>query len=329
MSQNFDVDIAKFKTNFSKLKKWINDDPKSLQDIAFLDESLIDLSLTVYDAGQRLRNSEAETTRLDTNASADFVKEWRDYENRFEPLLFAISVKSGEEGQFHRVPTTALSDETNWHLKNATAHRSSLSIETLMLAVTVEARKLDPVIAELQAKLEEEAGGDPDESYSVDEALYNWRALTKTFGLDIVGIFRRRQLIPFVYFPRHVAKNYGDDRHHMRANLQRAHEAFVFGGTYAALALMRSVMEETLHHHYRASKGDDLKTKIDRVWHLPSDVEAGTLHDLRELANEALHLSIDKHTKGKPLRELGEEELEKHIVFHLYNLRGLIEGEKY
>ena len=47
----------------------------------------------------------------------------------------------------------------------------------------------------------------------------------------------------------------------MLKNLQEAHDAFVFGATYAALALMRSIMEAVLRDHYRAD-GKDLSERI-------------------------------------------------------------------
>ena len=38
----------------------------------------------------------------------------------------------------------------------------------------------------------------------------------------------------------------------MLTNLQQAHDAFVYGAHYAALALMRSIMEAVLRDHYGA-----------------------------------------------------------------------------
>ena len=108
-------------------------------------------------------------------------------------------------------------------------------------------------------------------------------------------------------------------------NLQQAHDAFVFGATYAALALMRSIMEAVLRDHYRA-EGKDLN---DRIYNarsrLPPRANAAALHRLRRLANAILHLDPEKD-EGLP--SLDEVKLEKEIISLLFVLRALIEGVK-
>jgi hypothetical protein len=111
----------------------------------------------------------------------------------------------------------------------------------------------------------------------------------------------------------------------MLKNLQQAHDAFVFGATYAALALMRSIMEAVLRDHYRA-EGKDLS---DRIYNarsrLPPSANAAALHRLRKLANAILHLDREK---DEDLSSLDEVKLEKEIISLLFVLRALIEGVK-
>ena len=69
-----------------------------------------------------------------------------------------------------------------------------------------------------------------------------WEELTDEIGFDLADVFRRRMLVPFVFFPRHVAARHGaPEKTAIYQSLQQAHDAFVFGLPFAALALMRSI----------------------------------------------------------------------------------------
>jgi hypothetical protein len=109
----------------------------------------------------------------------------------------------------------------------------------------------------------------------------------------------------------------------MFTNLQQAHDAFIYGANFAALALMRSVMEAMLRDHYRA-EGTDLSERIRNArGRLPPGANEAALHRLRKLANAVLHLDREKD-EGLPAMD--EVRIEKEIVSLLFVLRALIEG---
>ena len=111
----------------------------------------------------------------------------------------------------------------------------------------------------------------------------------------------------------------------MLKNLQEAHDAFVFGATHAALALMRSIMEAVLRDHYRAD-GKDLSERNRNACHrLPPGANEEALHRLRKLANAILHLDREK---DEGLLNMDEVRLEKEVVLLRFVLRALIEGAK-
>ena len=71
---------------------------------------------------------------------------------------------------------------------------------------------------------------------------------------------------------------------------RQAHEAFVFGAHFSALALMSSIIEVVLRDYYGA-EGDDLSERITNSRNpLPSAANASALHRLRIIANSVLHL---------------------------------------
>ena len=158
----------------------------------------------------------------------------------------------------------------------------------------------------------------------VQDGVAAWDRLEKDTGFDLRGVFRRRALVPFVLVPRQVAAKHGSaEKLSILKNLQQAHDAFVFGANYAALALMRSILEAVLRDHYDAD-GNDLKERIQHVRNrLPRGANEAALHRLRKLANAVLHLDREKD-EGLP--SMDEVRLEKEIVSLLFVLRALIEG---
>ena len=106
---------------------------------------------------------------------------------------------------------------------------------------------------------------------------------------------RRRAIIPFVLVPRQVAAKHGSaEKLSLLKNLQQAHDAFAFGATYAALALILSIMEALLRDHYDA-EGKDLNERIRNArGRLPRGANETALHRLRKLGNAILHLDPKK-----------------------------------
>jgi hypothetical protein len=98
----------------------------------------------------------------------------------------------------------------------------------------------------------------------IEDAMAAWQRLKHDAGFDLQGVFRRRELVPFVLVPRHVAAKHGSAQAlSMLKNLQQAHDAFIFGASLAALALMRSILEAVLRDHYGA-EGEDLSERINK-----------------------------------------------------------------
>jgi hypothetical protein len=98
--------------------------------------------------------------------------------------------------------------------------------------------------------------------------------------------------------------------------------SFVYGAAYAALALMRSIMEFALRDHYGA-QGADLNECIRNARpRLPRAVSEAALHRLRRRANAILHLEQEN---DQGLSSMDEVLLEE-VVSLLFVPRALIEG---
>jgi hypothetical protein len=155
-------------------------------------------------------------------------------------------------------------------------------------------------------------------SEQIEDAVTAWERLIASTGFDLGSVFRRRELVPFVLIPRHVSSHHGSqEKLSLLTHLQQAHEAFIFGVPFAALALMRSVLEVVLVKHY-GSSGKDLRDLIDNARSLPSGVGKRELHELRMLANDILH--FERQRVRLP------QDMERKLLSFFVSLRSLIEG---
>lgn len=126
-----------------------------------------------------------------------------------------------------------------------------------------DAGAIDEVIEESRISIEASVGdGITDEDYQdrVRSGIAAWKRLVNEVGFDLTGVFRRRELVPFVMIPRHVSGHYGKpDPLSLMARLQQAQEAFVYGVPLGALAIMRSILEIILRKHYQLGDGKLVK----------------------------------------------------------------------
>jgi hypothetical protein len=147
-----------------------------------------------------------------------------------------------------------------------------------------------------------------------------WRRLVNEVGFDLAGVFRRRQLVPFVMIPRHVSGHYGKaDPLSLMARLQQAQEAFVYGVPLGALAIMRSILEIILRKHYQLGDGK-LNKLIETAAAndlFPNEIRREQIQILLKLGNDAVHPNPEK------LHMVPD--VEKEVLFLLFILRTLIE----
>ena len=273
-------------------------------------------------AAEKLHASERRQRRLFV-APVDpkFLEAWRDFGGRYEHALAA-----------NWTVWLFADDNENADLSDRSKHSSNADRkwEHADLNANIAADFIEKAIsfARIQA-FDEETSFDDDYSVSTEEgveiAIDYWESLTDEIGFDLRGVFRRRRLVPFVFFPRHIAARHGaPEKTLIYQSLQQAQEAFVLGVPFATVALMRSIMETVLGDYYDA-QGRDLSERINSArMILPQGANEAALHRLRKLANAILHHSSDSDEAA--LTTLEPVQMEREIVSLLFVLRVLIEG---
>lgn len=305
-------EVVEFMVLFTRLKDWSDDDPEGLFDFAAGDVSVRDLCVKLSFAAYFLKNERRARVLFAAPVDPAFLSAWRDYEESYESIVSGIWLSDPElaSAELSRVPKADL----QWDNADDEAAEQAGGIE----------EAID--FAQFNADQEDRWIDQPDFIERIQDGIAAWERLRQDTGFDLRGVFRRRALVPFVLVPRQIAAKHGSaETLSMLKNLQQAHDAFVFGATYAALALMRSIMEAVLRDHYRA-EGKHLNERIrNALGRLPPGANEGALHRLRKLANAILHLDREKD-EGLP--KMDEVRLEKEIVSLLFVLRALIEGAK-
>lgn len=298
-------EVVSFMVAFRKLRDMVDDDSTDLTRRALADARLVSVCNEVGSAGTTLLMAERVQRQLfSAPVDPQFIEAWRDYQSRFEAQIadiFWSQLSFAEDGAFVEMPLRA---NIRWELADDDAEQDANAIETALTFAAEQVR----MNSEFEVAFRED----------IEDAELAWGKLKDEVGFDLRGAFRRRELVPFVLIPSHVSDRHGShEKLSLLTHLQEAHDAFVLGVHFAALALMRSVLEAVLKLHYQAP-GRDLSERIDNCQNLPRGASKMALHRIRTLANEILHFERER-------AELPPD-LELQLLRLLNALRSLIEG---
>jgi hypothetical protein len=298
-------EVVEFMALLHKLREKVNYDSSELELRAKKDASLKRLCIDIYWAGFAITMNERRQRRLFTApVDPEFVSSWRTYEQNFAVPVSRVFLSDFDPESLSYVETRSRAAVV-WDNADDHAQEQAASIEAAIdFALDQASQDWRDFPDGFRAGIED--GNDA------------WSRLKEETGFDLRGVFRRRELVPFVLIPRHVSQRHGEnEKLSLLTHLQEAHDAFVFGLNFAALTLMRSVLEATLKFHYKAP-GKDLKERIENCECLPVHCSKIALHRIRSLANEILHFEKDAIQLPKSF--------EQEILRLLNVLRGLIEG---
>ena len=310
-------EVIEFRSLYHRLKDWCEESPARLPDLCDKDESVRQLCLRLHFTscfmkyGERLR-PELYASPVDP----DFIKDWREYEKLYEPVL--DNIFTGE-----LLSELGLDEEVKALPGADHAHR----FDCAWRDADHNATEFADLISKAMQFAREQASHESSE-YSTEarecvrDGVSVWESVQGEAGLDMRGILRRRKLVPFVLIPRPIAAR-SERTTAMLRNLEQAQVAFVFGAPYAALTLMRAILEAVLRDHFR-TEGENLGEMLRNVdkSRLPHDANIACLHVLRKAANTILHETQERKTR---LDCMDEIELEKEVVRLLRALRALIE----
>ncbi len=305
-------EVQAFMAAFQKLRNRIDDNPGLLVTEAVKDESLANLCNDVFSVAFPLHEKERSRRELfSAPANPSFVKSWRDYESQYNEavgivsLWLACNVLPVEPAEIVERPL-----EDYWAAADAAASSDAAAVQQ-----AIDYAKLEIEFYENEGAYEE------DYVNEIKAGIAAWDGVIAKVGLDLHAVLRRRSLAPFVLVPRHVSNRYGTtDPLSLMSRLRQAQEAFIYGVPLAAFALMRSILELVLRHHYggKEKKLVDLIENASKRGILPKAIRFSQIQRLLKLGNDALHENPEL------LRDVSNTEEE--IFSLLMTLRILIES---
>ncbi len=301
-------DVICFMSGYQRLRDMIDDDPGGLEKLLANDDLLKNLCVEIGEVALRLSLAErAHRQAFAAPVDPEFIRAWRDYEERYSFKI--ASVVLADMLNLQPSPVIGAKSRFDFHIENAAAEGREWASE------------IESVFEFAQEQVEAErqfSEFSEDLADKIEAGIEKWRRLSTDTGFRVEDVVRRRNLVPFTLVPRHVSDRHGSqEKLSLLTHLQQTQEAFVFGVPFAALALMRSILEILLKEHY-SSNGDDLGHLINNAKRLPRIVERDKLHGLRKLANEILH--FERGRIELPV------DMETQIVVYLFILRALIEA---
>jgi hypothetical protein len=305
-SERLNENVSVFMLKYRQLRDLSDDNPLGLDRDARRDKALMNLCLEVWHAAFSLDVSERRDRRaFAAPVNPAFIVEWRDYQSRFASVIANVALLDlGVD--IGLTDNTSAEDRfrLNWEFARDQAQEDARAVEAALKLALDDA----------SSPWKEYPEGYADEIlHGVDE----WNRLKLATGFSLEDVFRRRELLPFTLIPKHVSDKHGEaERMSLFTHLQQAQEAFVFGLPFAALAMMRSVLELVLRQHYSAN-GNDLVTLINSSKNLPRTANSSALHNLRLFANSILHFGQVQVPDALML--------ERQLVSYLSVLRDLIE----
>ena len=318
-------EVVSFMVHFQRLKTCVDDNPENLIEDAIRDESVVDLCDALWWDAFRLRNAERRHPELFT-APVDpaFIKHWRDYEARYDDLVswisatvFVGSLVPDEPfdlaAELRGSRTRPMKPEQIWESADHAAAEKVALMETACSFATDQIGQDDHWDDDQE-----------DWIHDIEKGLELWKLFPAQVGLDVRGVFRRRELVPFVMIPRKVA-NVDGKRLRLLHNLGEAQSAFVYGLDSASLALMRATLEATLTSGHFKVFGKDLAERINSLINRDgrrrglSTAPVDALHKLRMDANAVLH-------QGGHVEELDPKMHEIEMIASFKALRALIEA---
>lgn len=263
------------------------------------------------------RDQESKPSLFVAPANPDFIQLWRKYEDRYEQKV--VDAATPDLRQFFEdLPEVSGSSsaEKAWRLADDYA---SSEFESLKTALDFAAGQADP----------SRDFGDDSEAYvgEIERGLSCWSRLSSQVGLDLQGIIRRRNLVPFVLVPRQVAnRESSPEKSRFYKNLDEAQRAFTLGLFDAAWGLIRSLIELVLRDHWEIGEDEDgLKVRLDKARSLVCNVGVSTSHldRVKRRADSILHGNDPSRFDGKPEQDW---QVEMEMVKTLEAIRLLIEN---
>jgi hypothetical protein len=290
-----------FRLRFAQLRSATNNSPQTLLNF-FKEKPEFELLACDVERAAELIEKAANYRKVHPQVEETFISEFKDYSYRWRTEVAYVTYCSD-------MSTIAFEDDdfevTSFEDFKKTFARSSGRTEPdTYWETTFDPSRHDgaAAIRNLLALAMDEAQFRKDNaSDEADDFVSNTHGIgieafeyfEKVIGIDVASAFRRWNMLPAVFVPKHVSDRHGlTEKGSLYALLGEAIRAYIAGAPAAAIAMCRAVLEVVLRDHYLRGEVDG-KDKLGVVIHLAAAryefLCERKMRGLSDTANKVLH----------------------------------------
>lgn len=300
--------VQNFLIEKKKLKEWCDNDPAHVEDMAATDQEFRTLCSNLsWKAGGLLTAQRHSDGGLIAPVDANFISEWRDYEDRWahvvNPAGLAEQVRttvnfiaeaSKQSAAEYGLDEPTPSDSTDLHYQEMVERVRRIAPNSTEDRVASIEKLLD--MGQAYAEDEDEALED-----IAHEGFSTWFDLKNDAELDVAGSISRAAIAPRILVPKTINDNVGGDLLSLYELWKDARRAFIYGAFFSSLSLSRAILEKLLRRFYKLDgEGLDLLIRNFEQKRRGSKKDTDKMHALRKAANGILHPTND----NLPLRQI-------------------------
>lgn len=304
--------IALFLTRFNKLKKEVNNSPKTLSWLATEKEDIQDLCFELEGNFQTIAKFLATKNNKHTFITVPFENDLKEYESNYQKhvLTAAEPIREREEKKLKELlkkielDTEMSKEEFNKWLAGLIAPGSSFDPFSDDPAFLMEEIKyfIHDMIA----------NDDPDNEF-FDKAYGAWYFYEKSIGLDLEGIYRRWKNSPELFIPIQIQATTNTTP--LIELYNEAVKSFAFGNKVAAMTLCRPLMEYILKKYY-VVKDEKLGKIVALAEERFPNLQKLSMRSKKEKADDILH-NYEKKSNTEDKSVIEFLKTIKYLVQHI------------
>ncbi len=280
--------IALFLSRFNRLKKEVNNSPKTLSWLAKERDDIQDLCYELEGNYQTIAKFLATKDIKHTFIKVPFEKDCKEYELNYQKH---VSIAAEPARENHEIK---LEDIIKWlemdclktgKTKEECDHLIDEWVEKLRpLGSSFDPLNDDP--ASLMDRLKEYIVDRSSDAEFYDKATGAWYFYEESIGLDLKGIYRRWKNSPELFIPIHVHATTNTER--LIDLYNEAVKSFTFGNKVASIVMCRALMEHILKKYYGIQEKNLEKIIVLAERKFPN-LQKLSMRSKKNIANDILH----------------------------------------
>jgi hypothetical protein len=307
--------INLFLSLFKRLKKEVNNSPKTLSWLAKERDDIQDLCYELEENYQTIAKFLATKNIKHTLITVPFENDWKEYELNYQKHVL-IAAEPSKESHEIKLKDLIKYIEMDCLEAGMTKKECDQVIDRWVEKLYPPGSSFNPLNddpASLMDGIQDYILNKDSGNEFFDKALGAWFFYEDSIGLDLKGIYSRWKTSPELFIPIHV---------HATTNTvplielyNEAVKSFAFGNKVASMTMCRALMEYILKKYY-GIKADDLEKIIAIAEQKFPNLVKLKMQNKRKIANNILH-DYEKKSENEDKAVIEFLMIIKYLVQHI------------